>query len=295
MGVEARSPGRRRVTGPFDPAFLSLQFPDLRDFVYVTAGGQKSVYSAAHSHYGKVALKIFPPSADVTRFERELDAVKGLACDAIPEIYSSGRFSTPHGECLWFVESWLDGESLRELLLSGPIHNAVVIRVAVSVLSVLKQAEAKRIVHRDVKPENIVVSKDGKRCWLLDFGIARHLERTTVTVGIFGPCTPGYSPPEQFRNIKDDIDARADLFALGVTLYECVEGVNPFREGTADPAEMCHRVESAPLPPVSCQIDRKNEFSDFVLALTRTKRTHRLPSAADASDWANEIAAGGVS
>jgi eukaryotic-like serine/threonine-protein kinase len=95
-----------------------------------------------------------------------------------------------------------------------------------------------------------------RRLQPIDFDIARHLrlESLTATAAAFGQFTWGYAPPEQCRNIKAQIDARSDLFALGVTLYECATGSNPFRKGARDPLEILSRIEGMPLPPLSLSI-----------------------------------------
>jgi serine/threonine-protein kinase len=151
-------------------------------------------------------------------------------------------------------------------------------------------AEQVRIVHRDVKPANILCDSCGNY-WLLDFGLARHLdlESLTATGAAFGCGTPGYAPSEQCRNQKGDIDARADLFGLGVTLYESLEGVNPFCHQARDFTEVLRRIETIPLAPITKQVDRQNQFRELVLAMTRTKRDQRLPTAAEALQWIQEI------
>jgi serine/threonine-protein kinase len=160
------------------------------------------------------------------------------------------------------------------------------------VLEALASAETVRIVHRDVKPENIMQDPAGNY-WLLDFGIARHLDLVslTPTINAFGVGTPGYASPEQFRNMKRDIDNRSDLFALGVALFECVEGVNPLRDGARDNREILHRTETRPLPQISRSVDRAGGLSQLVLAMTRVHRDHRPATAAVALQWIREICA----
>jgi len=163
--------------------------------------------------------------------------------------------------------------------------------VATDVLYALCEAERKRIVHRDVKPENIFVAPGDAKCWLLDFGIARHLELSTLTrAGVLqGPLSPGYAPPEQIQNYKDKIDCRADLFALGVTLYEALMGVNPFVSGARDVNEVLRRVMESPLPRPARELDATGNFSGLVVSMTRARRSMRPRTAAQAYAWLKKI------
>ena len=156
-------------------------------------------------------------------------------------------------------------------------------------LDVLAHAERIRIVHRDIKPDNIVMDSNGD-FWLLDFGIARHLDMSALTpdMSVFGKFTPGYAPAEQFRNLKDDIDGRADQFALGVTVYEMSTGTNPFIDGAADWLERCKRAEVEPLPRLSLPIKDPEGFANLVDTMTKKRRDQRCPTVAEALLWAQE-------
>jgi eukaryotic-like serine/threonine-protein kinase len=279
-----------------DPATIVAQRPDLTRIAFVASGGQKAVYSAVHPDYGRVALKIFAPGTDVRRATREVEAVRALACREIPRICETFALATAAGPRLSLLEEWIDGESLRFHLqtLRQPMAPELILSVARDCLAALRLAESSGIVHRDVKPENILLRTAGARfeCCLTDFGIARHRERSTLTAsgGAHAMYTPGYAPPEQFNNLRSSIDGRADLFALGVTLYECAEGTNPFRHNAADDGEVLRRVKNRPLPPVARPIDPAGQFADLVHAMTRPKRCHRLATVAEADEWIREIA-----
>jgi len=141
-----------------------------------------------------------------------------------------------------------------------------------------------------VKPENILFDSNWGAV-LLDFGLSRHLSLTSVTPSgnLIGACTPGYGPPEQFRNRKGDIDGRADLFSLGVTIFECVEGHNPFIVGARDDLEKLTRVEKTPLPILSRIVGVNDEFKLLVQSMTRIRRDHRPSSVTEALEWIVEI------
>lgn len=280
-------------SSPFVTAtWLSDQFRDLDGIEPLSQGGQKSVFSATHPEDGDVVLKLMLPNADIARTAREVVAVAQVESARIPRILKSGQLSTPVGECFWFREQRIRGQNIRECLESGPFAKPDLLRLALHVAETLVAAERVQIVHRDVKPENIIRDTQGD-FWLIDFGLARHLglESLTATANAFGNVTWGYSPIEQCRNLKQEIDARADLFALGVTLFECSTGVNPFRHGADNVLEILNRVEQGNLPRLNPSFSTGANFADLVATLTQTNRVHRPQSAQEAFDWIAEICA----
>ncbi|HYP29373.1 MAG TPA: serine/threonine-protein kinase [Blastocatellia bacterium] len=270
--------------------WLAQVFPTISSLQPIGRGGQKIVFSGNHNRDGKVVLKLFHIFVDPERAIREVQAVQDIGSARVPKILEVGTTNAPFGDVMWVREQYVPGEDLRNILSRGKLKRNAILLLALQVLEVLAAAEKAGITHRDVKPENIRVDQNGN-CWLLDFGIARHLrkESLTATADTFGLGTPGYAPPEQFRNRKPDIDARSDLFALGVTLYECAEGNNPFISEARDVGEVLRRVETVPLPPISRNIEETGAFRDLVLAMTRTKLDHRLPTAAEGYLWIKEI------
>lgn len=275
-----------------DPTWLQQQFPDLSNLRRLGHGGQKLVFAGRHPTDGDVVLKLFHLTADPERVVREVQAVQNIQSGRVPRVLDVGTISAPFGQLIWVREERVQGQDLRRVLSNGSVAPRTVLRIGLHVLEALVIAEDARIVHRDVKPENIMVSANDDG-YLLDFGLARHLdlESLTATALAFGVGTPGYAPPEQFRNRKPEIDSRSDLFALGVTLYECVEGVNPFIDGARDFGERIRRVESQPLPPITRPVDADGQFRELVLAMTRTRRDHRPRTARDALQWMQEICA----
>jgi serine/threonine-protein kinase len=276
-----------------DLTWLQQQFPEILSLSPLSEGGQKEVFSGAHATDGAVVLKIYHPQTDLSRVVREIQAVQGVGSPRVPKIFEVGTKNTHIGDVVWVREEQISGENLRQVLRKkGTLSLQQVLKLGRQILEALADAENVRIVHRDVKPANIIVDCSGD-AWLLDFGLARHLDLTslTATSDYYGPCTPGYAPPEQFRNRKSEIDARADLFALGVTLYECSEGVNPFVDRARDILEILRRVESCPLPAISGTVDNKGKFPQLVTAMTRQRPNHRLSSIQEALTWMQEICA----
>jgi eukaryotic-like serine/threonine-protein kinase len=273
-----------------DDAWLAQQFPDLSSLSPLVQGGQKSVYTATHPSDGSVVLKIIHPSQDPERVRREVLAVQKAACPRVPRILGVGTLRTNVGDVIWIREQRIAGSPLRSVIEAGPLGKNDFLRLADHILEALADAEKVQIVHRDVKPENIIGDPNGN-FWLLDFGIARHLDLTSLTGSRspFGVGTAGYAPPEQFRNRKRDIDARADLFALGVTLYECATGSNPFRIGARDDLEILRNVERMALPALQLSFDTSGDIGSLVAALTQKRADHRPASVSEALRWVREI------
>jgi eukaryotic-like serine/threonine-protein kinase len=275
----------------FAADWLQKSFLDISDFAEIGRGGQKSVYGCKHKTDGEVVLKLFHATADPQRAFREVEAAKKVCCPRVPQILDVGRATSHLGEVVWLREPRIPGSDVRSRLKSsGPLPPKDLMRLALHMLEALAAAEKVRIVHRDVKPANILGATDGN-FWLIDFGFARHLDLESLTASgaqhAFG--TLGYSPTEQCKNLKDNIDARTDLFALGVTLYECCDGKNPFIHGSRDALAILRKIATTAPPPLTRKVDAANEFRDLVQMMTRTHREQRISTAAEALLWIKEI------
>ena len=169
---------------------------------------------------------------------------------------------------------------------NGKVPLKMAIEILEALLVTAVELEKNRIVHRDIKPENIIIKKTGGIC-LLDFGIARHLSMPslTLTKAHFGPCTPGYAAPEQFRNLKKEIDIRADLFSIGVTIYESISGKNPFIAAGGHPLDALKRTET--ITPMQFEIpgDTQKQFIGFLSILMDKFPSRRPNSAETALKW----------
>ncbi len=191
------------------------------------AGGMGAVYRARDLVAGRdVAVKTLlakSPEA-MARFAREAAALAALEHPAIVRYVAHG--ATPAGD-LFLAMEWLEGEDLAARLLRGPLSAEEGLALVARAAEALDVAHAQGIVHRDVKPSNLFLTGgDIARLKVLDFGIARfgaaaHDHKATLAGTMIG--TPGYMAPEQARG-DGDIDARADLFALGAVLFECIAG-----------------------------------------------------------------------
>ena len=206
-------------------------------------GGMGAVYRAYDPRLQReVAIKVLPPafSADpdrMQRFEREAFAIARLAHANIVAVHDVGT----HEGSPYIVMERLEGETLRAKLNGPPLAVDRAVDYAIQIGRGLAAAHERGIVHRDIKPENLFVTRDGQ-LKILDFGLAKltdvnsatDADAATLTVRNWGPLgTAAYMAPEQARGAR--ADHRADLFSLGVVIYEMLSGISPFRRGT--PAE----------------------------------------------------------
>jgi serine/threonine protein kinase len=274
---------------PVDLLWLESCFPQLSELHPLKEGGQKWVYMCQHPEHGACALKLMKPGRE-RYLDRELEAISRLSSDNVPEVYEIGEIDSPVGQCVWILEQYVHGTDLAEILQQGPLLHEQLLTLAVDLVATAADAESVKVVHRDIKPANIKIDGAGK-AWLLDFGIARilDLKSKTSTAASFGPHTAGYGAPEQFRYRKREIGGRSDLFAIGVVLYECATGNNPFLEGTRDNEETLRRVEQQLLPRLRLEWDVNGEFADFVSALTQKYPYQRPPDCMDALAWLRGI------
>jgi eukaryotic-like serine/threonine-protein kinase len=283
-------PGSRIMSGisRVDSDWLALQFPDLTNLGALAAGGQKEVFTASHAVDGDVVLKLMHPGADPARVERELEAATKVRAARMPRIFGHGRIAGNTGAIVWFREQRIPGVALSARIRAGKLLHHELLRLALHVSETLVAAEAVSIVHRDVKPANIIVDPQGE-FWLIDFGFARHLNLSSLTATAApGGCgTLGYAPAEQCRNDKPNIDARADLFALGVTLYEAATGRNPHVDGARDPFEIMVRASTQPLPRLGSPLPE--DFADLVATLAQPNVVHRCQTAQEAHEWIKDL------
>ncbi|HEY8209361.1 MAG TPA: serine/threonine-protein kinase [Myxococcaceae bacterium] len=213
------------------------------------SGGMGSVYLARHVVIGsQVALKVLHPTLGcdqkmLERFYDEARAVNMIGHENILRIHDLCR----EGDLHYLVMEYLDGQPLSRMPM--PMEAADAAPVLMQLCDALGAAHARGVVHRDVKPENIMLlQRSGQPPFvkLLDFGVAKLLESAThQTMAGFIVGTPSYMAPEQFR--AEQVDGRTDLYALGVISYRLATGKLPFRQ--KDPAELMRAVLD--LPPVS--------------------------------------------
>lgn len=273
-----------------DEVWVSKFFPKLSNVALLASGGQKVVFSADHNLNGPIVLKLIRENQNPERTNRENIAVSKINSPRVPQILQTGTVKAESGDVIWILENRISGSSLRQLIEHSCLPLSQIVRIAVQILEALSSAESVNIVHRDIKPENIMRDSNNDY-WLLDFGIARHLDLVSITPtdAPQGPSTLGYAPPEQYQNRKKEIDIRADLFALGVTLSEAATGHHPFRHGARDIWEVRRRTESASAPTLQISGDKGNKVAEFIATMMRRRPDHRPRTAELALSWAREL------
>src|SRR5262245_15604965 len=193
-----------------------------------------------------VAIKVLAPPYDrdkgfVERFRREARSAAGLSHPNVVSVFDSGSYHGTH----FIVTELVEGETLAERLRHGPMSPDEAVSVALDVSRALEAAHARGLIHRDIKPGNVMLLPDG-RVKVVDFGIARAAGSDTLTgTGVVLGST-AYLAPEQASG--QPVDERADLYALGCVLYEMVTGAVPFDADTPV-ATMYRHVNEDPPPP----------------------------------------------
>lgn len=277
-----------------DGAALQATFPWLSGLCVLKSGGQKDVYAAESAEHGPVVLKLMPvgPEGMAPRIQREIEIVTSRTFAGVPRIFRHGTVTIGNVCVAFIVEQRIEGRELRAVLRDeGPQSKGFVVAMMKSLLTTIGELEKSRIVHRDIKPDNIVVDGDGN-FWLLDFGIARDLDAVSLTMtgDKMGPLSPGYAAPEQVMNFKRQIDSRSDMFSLGVTAYELLMGRHPFMVQNANPLAVIVQSVTADADTLEIEDDPKGELAQFIKTLMNRQQTFRPPTAKMALDWLNSIA-----
>jgi non-specific serine/threonine protein kinase len=294
----AEGPGQAPDRTPVSPG---EQIGPYRVLGFLQAGGMGEVYKARDTRLQRtVAVKFLPhafatDAAALERFQREARAASALNHPRICTIHDTGDYEGRP----FFVMEFLDGRSLRERISGTPMAIPEVLDLAAQICDALQAAHAKGIVHRDIKPANIFVTNEGQ-VKILDFGLAKRstephraaavppipAEGMTATIksglsltrpgSVMG--TLAYLSPEQARG--EDVDARTDLFSLGVVLYEMATGRPTFRGETS--TELIGAIlHQAPVKPSALNPAVPAALERIILKALEKERTARYQSAAE--------------
>jgi class 3 adenylate cyclase len=248
------------------------------------AGGFGTVYLGHDTQLDRpVAIKVQRgdrdvPSAEVEQFLQEARRLARLRHPGIVAVHDAGA----HEGQVYLVSDFLDGPSLEGWLKANRPSCAAAARLAAAVADALAHAHARRIVHRDVKPANLLLTADGAPV-LVDFGLA--LDETRAGGPEFGVVsgTPAYMSPEQVAGAAHRIDGRTDIYSLGVVLYEMLCGQVPFR--SADTRELLRQVrDDEPQPPRQLVPDIPPELERVCLKALAKRIQDRYTTAADFAD-----------
>jgi serine/threonine-protein kinase len=269
------------------------------------AGGMGVVYRVEHLQLGKVAaMKVLSPDTAknremVQRFRREAQAVSRLNHPNIVQTFDFGQWDG----ALFLIMEFVKGDDLAALLKqAGALPFPRAARLFVQVCSALSEAHDAGIIHRDLKPENLMVVQrrdGGEHVKVLDFGLAKLREReeqsaAEITSGARVVGTPYYMAPEQVRG--DPLDARADVYSLGATLYRVLTGKPPFVANTPMGVLAKHLTDDV-VPPRNRAPERElpAEADGIVLRAMAKSPDDRYQSAADLQRDLERVLAGAIS
>ncbi|MEZ2372765.1 Stk1 family PASTA domain-containing Ser/Thr kinase [Arthrobacter sp. RCC_34] len=265
-------------------------------------GGMADVYRGTDLRLGRdVAVKIL--RADLARdpqflarFRREAQSVAGLNHVSIVAVYDSGEEIQGDGvdgvKAPYIVMEIVQGETLKDLLKAGEVSVDQAVEYTLGVLAALEYSHKAGIVHRDIKPGNVMVRSDSGRVKVMDFGIARAVTDSSATMtqtqAVVG--TAQYLSPEQA--LGETVDARSDLYSAGCLLYELLTGKPPF-QGDSPVSVAYQHVQGIAVPPSKLNPDVSGALDSVVAKAMRKRREDRFPDAA-AFRRALRAALGGV-
>ena len=249
-------------------------------------GGMSEVHLARDLRLHRdVAIKVL--RADLARdpsfylrFRREAQNAAALNHPAIVAVYDTGEAETPSGPLPYIVMEYVDGVTLRDIVhTDGPLPPRRALEVIADACQALNFSHQNGIIHRDVKPANIMITKTGA-VKVMDFGIARAIADTgnsvTQTAAVIG--TAQYLSPEQARG--ETVDARSDVYSLGCVLYEVLTGEPPF-VGDSPVAVAYQHVREDPVPPSLRRAGISPELDAVVLKALAKNPENRYQSAAE--------------
>lgn len=272
-----------RVKNAIEETRTNQQIPGYQILGKLGSGAMATVFKARQMSLDRlVAIKVLPrklsESADyVDRFYKEGKAAAKLNHANIVQAYDVGEASGYH----YFVMEYVEGHTLYDELAEGKVYSeAEALRVTIQVARALQHAHSQGLIHRDVKPKNVMMTKEGT-AKLADMGLARAASDAEAAQAEAGRAfgTPYYISPEQIRG-EVDIDFRADIYSLGATLYHLVTGRVPY-EGPTPAAVMHKHLKEALIPPDHINTSLSSGLGEVVEVMMAKDRRQRYASTDD--------------
>lgn len=259
---------------------IKVSFSTLTDLELIGSGGQKKVFRAKDLIFGDIVLKLIELHSENTikRALRELDIAFRLDGPEYPKLFKYNYLEINKKKFLYVIEEYVSGETLRSFIKeNGLIDFSKALDIGKLLLKGLVKVHSLKLVHRDVKPENIIISPN--RITLIDFGIARDLEKESLTadLAMFGPMTIGYAAPEQIKNQKKIICNRSDLFSWGIIMYELITGSNPLMKDAQNREDVIQNTLTKSIP----KLDSGDVTFDFIIKKCLEKSVHRRPNSGE--------------
>ena len=246
----------------------------------VGGGGMAQVYKARDNVLGRVvAVKILREqyandAQFVARFKREAQAAANLAHPNIVNVYDVGQ----DGNVYYIIMEFISGESLKELITrSAPLPTDSAVSIAAQILAGLEYAHRSGLIHRDIKPQNVVITREGS-VKVTDFGIAKSVSDLGLTEAGMALGTAHYFSPEQAKGER--VVPQSDIYAVGVSLYEMLTGHIPFESDTAVGLAYKH-ISEMPRPPSQQNPNVPARLDTIVMKALAKEPAQRYNSAAD--------------
>ncbi|MBI9042914.1 MAG: serine/threonine protein kinase [Anaerolineaceae bacterium] len=214
---------------PFQPPLelneVSSKFNRFPNIEFFDKGGQAYLYKVLFDKKSAI-LKIYGDSHFV-RAHRECEVLEKLDSKYIVNLFDWGEVEIRGQKCIYTITEFIQGKTLKEEIRESVFNEEKTIRLGLDLISAVKELwDLDKIVHRDIKPSNIMIDTSGSAI-VLDLGIARHTNRSTITEWGVSWGTSGYKSPEQAR-ARRNLTFKSDLFAIGIVLYEVISGKHPF-------------------------------------------------------------------